>query len=176
MNLLQTPHHFVKTVSQSLDAIFDTGSDLLFKRNIQLAAIAYCIALIVQIVRIVQYLFGNLRPSVLPLVVVSVLVLLIGLYLLVVKKKHWLAIYILVVYLIITQNIMMSMNLSNLSMLSVSWAHVVASTLVFILGVKKSIVPVTVYSGSLILQIIFRLYYSPDATYSSDSTGNTPSL
>ena len=147
----------LKTVSRYLDAIFDTGGNSLFKRNIQLAAFTYCIALLFQIAHIVQSLSGRFPATAIPILLVTILVLLSGLYLLVVKKRHWLSIYILVVYLILKQNLMMSMNLSDLPMLSDAWAHVVAFALVFMLGVKKSIIPIILYSGGLILQIYLSL-------------------
>ena len=91
--------------------------------------------------------------------------LLSGFYLLVVKKRHRLSIYILVVYLIIRMNIMVSINLSCLPMLNAAWIHVAAFGLVFMLGVKKNIVPVTLYSGSLILQLFLSLDNSVDDTW-----------
>ncbi|MEE9302270.1 MAG: hypothetical protein V3U84_00655, partial [Thiotrichaceae bacterium] len=141
MNPLQTVNHYLKTVSDYLDVVFDTGGDSLFKRNIQLAAFTYSIALLFQVVHIVQSLSGRFSVTVIPIHLLAILVLLCGFYLLVVKKRHWLAIYILVIYLIIKQNIMMNMNLGDAPMLSDAWAHVVAFALVFMLGVKKSIVP-----------------------------------
>ena len=157
MNPLQTVNHYLKTVSDYLDVVFDTGGDSLFKRNIQLAAFTYSIALLFQVVHIVQSLSGRFSVTVIPIHLLAILVLLCGFYLLVVKKRHWLAIYILVIYLIIKQNIMMNMNLGDAPMLSDAWAHVVAFALVFMLGVKKSIVPITLYSGGLILQIYLNL-------------------
>ncbi len=121
MNPLQTVNHLIKTVRHYLDSTFDTGGNSLFKRNIQLAAFIYSIALLVQIAHIVQTLSGVLPPAVIPMPLVSILILLAGLYLLVVKKRRWLSVYILVVYLIIKQNMMMSMNLNDLPMLSAAW-------------------------------------------------------
>jgi signal transduction histidine kinase len=158
----------LKTVSHYLNIIFDTDGDSLFKRNIQLAAFFYSIAVFLQIVHITQYLSGSLSPTALLMVLVSILILLSGFYLLVVKKRRWLSIYILVVYLMIKQNIMMSMNLNNLPMLSTAWVHIVAFALIFMLGVKKSIVPITLYSGSL----SFQVYLSLDNTI--DDTWYTP--
>jgi signal transduction histidine kinase len=57
---------------------------------------------------------------------------------------------------------MMSMNLSDQPMLGDAWAYVAAFALVFLLGVKKSIVAVTLYSGGLILQIYLGLDNSAD--------------
>ena len=157
MSPLQIFNHYVKTVSHYLDAIFNTDGDSLFKRNIQLAAFIYSVALFLQIMHITQYLSGSLSPTALPMVLVSILILLSGFYLLVVKKRRRLSIYILVVYLIIKQNIMMSMNLNDLPMLSIAWVHIVAFALVFMLGVKNSIVPITLYSGSLSFQVYLNL-------------------
>ncbi len=157
MNPLQTVNYYFKNVSQCLDNIFDTDGDSLFNRNIQLAAFIYCIAFLIQIAHIIQYLSGNLPSIVIPIILVSILVLPSGLYLLVVKKRHSLSIYILVVYLIIKQNIMTSMNLAGLTMLSISFVHIVSFPLVFMLGVKRCIVPIILYSGSLILQIFLNL-------------------
>ncbi len=162
MSLLSTVNHYLKTVSHYLDSVFDTGGDSLFKRNIQLAAFTYSIALLFQVVHIVQSLSGRFPVTVIPIHMLAILVLLCGLYLLLVKKRHWLAIYILVVYLIIKQNVMMGMNLGDVPMLSDAWAHVVAFALVFMLGVKKSIAPITLYSGGLILQIYLGLDNSAD--------------
>ena len=162
MSSLQTVNHYLKTVSQCLDNIFDTDGDSLFKRNIQLAAFTYIITILIVITHIVQTLSASLPPTVIPMLLVSILILLSGLYLLVVKKRHWLSIYILVIYLIINKNINMSMSLSGLTMLSAAWDHVAAFAIVFMLGVKKSIVPITLYSGSLILQIYFSLDISVD--------------
>ncbi len=152
----------LQTVSHYLDAIFDTDGDLLFKRRIQLAAFTYSVAMFLQIAHIVQSLSGNLPPVVIPIALGSLLVLLSGSYLLVVKKRRWLSIYILVVYLIIRQNINMSMNLTHLPLLTNPWAHMVGFVLVVILGVKKSIVFVPFYSGSLILQLFLSLDNSTD--------------
>ncbi len=157
MSTLQTVNHYLKTVRHYLDAIFDTDGNSLFKRNIQLAAFIYSIALLLQIAHIVQILSGLLPPTVIPMPLVSILILLAGLYLLVVKKRRWLSIYILVAYLIFKQNIMMGMNLSELPMLSTAWIHIVAFGLVFMLGVKKSIVPIILYSGSLSFQVYLGL-------------------
>ncbi len=165
MSPLQTVNHYVKTVSHYLDAIFNTDSDSLFKRNIQLAALIYSVALFLQIMHITQYLSGSLSPTALSMVLVSILILLSGFYLLVVKKRRWLSIYILVVYLIIKQNIMMSMNLNDLPMLSAAWVHIVAFALVFMLGVKNSIVPITLYSGSLSFQVYLSLDNNIDDTW-----------
>jgi signal transduction histidine kinase len=151
-----------QTVSQYLDVIFDTDSDSLFKRNIQLAAFTYIFAMLIVSTHIVRTLSGRLPSTVIPMLLVSILILLSGLYLLVVKKRHWFSIYILVVYLIINKNINMSMSLSGLTMLNAAWDHVAAFAIVFMLGVKKSIVPVTLFSGSLILQIYLGLDNSVD--------------
>lgn len=142
-----------KTVSQYLDTIFDTSDDSLFKRNIQLAAVMYIIALFLQLTFVLRYFSGSLPPILFPVILVSIPVLLSGFYLLVVKKRHWLAITILVIYLIIRLNIMMSINLSGLPVLNAAFIHVVAFGLVFMLGIKKSIIPVSIYSGGLIFQV-----------------------
>ena len=160
---LQTVNHYVKTVSHYLDAIFDTDGDSLLKRRILVVAFTYSVALFFQIMYIVQHLSGNLPSTVIPIVLVSIPVLLSGSYLLVVKKRHRLSIYILVVYLIIRQNIMMSM-ISDLPSLTTALAHISAFALVVMLGIKKSIVPITLYSGSLILQIFLGLDNSADDT------------
>ena len=157
MSPLQTFNHCVKTVSHYLSVIFGTDGNSPFKRNIQLAAFTYIIAMLNVIRHIAQTLSGRLPPIVIPMLLVSMLILLSGLYLLVVKKRHWLSIYILVVYLIINKNINMSMSLSGITMLSAAWDHVTAFAIVFMLGVKKSIVPITFYSSSLILQIYLSL-------------------
>ncbi len=150
MNPLQAMNHY-------LDAIFDTDGDLLFKRRIQFAAFTYIVAMFLLIVHIVQSLSGNLPPVVIPIALGSLLVLLSGSYLLVVKKRRWLSIYILAVYMFIKQNFIMSMNLTHLPLLTNPWAHMVGFVLVVILGVKKSIVFVPFYSGSLILQLFLSL-------------------
>ena len=167
MSPLQTLNHYANTVSYYLDSTFDTGGNSLFKRNIQFAAFTYCIALLFQIAHIFPVLSGRSPETVIPILLITILVLLSGLYLLVIKKRHWLSIYMLVVYLIIKQNIMMSMNLSDLPMLSDAWAHVAAFALVFMLGVKKSIVPITLYSGGLILQIYLSLDNSVDNSWNT---------
>ena len=162
MNPLQTFNHYLKNVSQCLDNIFDTDGDSLFKRNIQLAAFTYIIAILRVITHADGVLSGRLPPTHILMLLVSILILLSGLYLLLVKKRHWLSIYILVIYIIINKNINMSMSLSGLTILSAAWDHVSAFAIVFILGIKKSIVPVTLYSGSLILQIYLGLDRSND--------------
>jgi hypothetical protein len=167
MSPLQTFNHYANTVSHHLDSTFDTGGNSLFKRNIQFATFTYCIALLFQIAHIFQTLSGRSPETVIPILLGSILVLLSGLYLLVIKKRHWLSIYILVVYLIIKQNVMMNMNLSDLPMLSDAWSHVAAFALVFMLGVKKSIVPITLYSGGLILQIYLSLDNSADNSWNT---------
>ncbi len=163
MNPIQTVNHYFKTVSHYLDTIFDTDGDSLLKRRILIVAFTYSAALFFQITQIVQSLSGNLLSTVIPIALVSILVLLSGCYLLVVKKRRWLSIYILAVYLIIRQNIMMSMN-SALPSLTTALAHIVVFALVVMLGIKKSIAPVTLYSSSLILQIFLSLDNSADDT------------
>ena len=156
MNPIQTVNHYLQTVSQYLDTTFDTGGDSLFKRNIQWAAIVYIIAFFFQLTFILRYFSGSLPPILFPVILVSIPILLSGFYLLVVKKRHWLAIYLLVIYLIIRLNIMMSINLSGLPILNAAFIHIVAFVLVFVLGIKKSIIPIFIYSGGL----IFKVYLS----------------
>ena len=162
MRSLQTISHYIKSTRHFLAAAFDTGGDSLLKRNILLAAFSYCIGLIIQTTHLLRFFSGELPQATVPWTLVSIFVLLGGLYLLVIKKRHWLSIYIVVVYLIIRQNSMLSMNLSGAPMLGIAWVHAVAFVLVFMLGIKKSIVPVAIYSGSLILQIILGLDNSAD--------------
>lgn len=47
-------------------------------------------------------------------------------------------------------------------MLGIAWVHAVAFVLVFMLGMKKSMVPVAIYSGSLILQILLGIDNNAD--------------
>jgi hypothetical protein len=88
MNPFQRINYYLKTVNHYLDSAFDTGGDSLFKRNIQFAAFTYCIALFIQITHIVQSLSGRFSETVIPILLVTILVLLSGLYLLVIKKRH----------------------------------------------------------------------------------------
>lgn len=154
--------NLLQTVSQYLDTTFDTGGDSLFKRNIQLAAIIYIIVLFFQLTFVLRYFSGSLPPILFPVILVSIPVLLCGFYLLVVKKRHWLAITILVIYLIIRLNIMMSINLSGLPILNAAFIHLVAFGLVFMLGIKKSIIPISIYSGGLIFQVYLSINNGAD--------------
>ena len=145
--------NLLQTVSQYLDTTFDTGGDSLFKRNIQWAAIMYMITLFSQLAYGLRYFSGSLPPILFPVILVSIPVLLCGFYLLVVKKRHWLAITILVIYLTIRLNIMMSTYLSGLPVLNAAFIHIAAFGLVFMLGTKKSIIPIFIFSGTLIFQV-----------------------
>ena len=169
MSPLQTINHYIKTKRHYLASAFDTGGDSLLKHHILLAAFCYCIGLVIQTTHLVRFFSGELPQATVPWSLLSIFVLLSGLYLLVIKKRHWLSIYIVVVYLIIRQNSMLSMNLSGTPMLGIAWVHAVAFVLVFMLGIKKSIVPVAIYSGSLILQIILGLDNSADDGWDTSS-------
>lgn len=139
-------------VTSCIAHIFDTAGDNHFKRRLQIAAFTYFAALSFQISNVIVSASGNISAYVLPVSLFSILILLTGVIFLI-QRKHWIAIYIIVVYMIIRQNIVIHMHLQGLVELNTALIYIVLFALVHILDLKKSIVAATIYSVSVFAQI-----------------------
>lgn len=140
-----------------LAPVFDTGVDNHLKRRLQIAAFTYFVALSFQISNVVLYTSGNSTPGVLSVSYVSIGFLMAGISLLF-MRKHSLAIYAIVSYMIVRQNISLYMHLEGFIPLNAAVIHLVSFALVHILDFRKSIVAAAIYSGSLFLQIVVAFY------------------
>jgi len=132
-----------------LTAGIDTGENLLLKRNIIIAVSLCTLTLLLEVMVITQITFGFVTPDQLPKVLVSTAGVLIPLYLLMVKKNATFAISLLVGCGLVLELVMLVVYFDVEPYTHIMWAHSLTFPAVLLLGIKRSLIPMTLYSVML---------------------------
>ena len=139
MNIYQAINHY-------LTAGIDTGENLLLKRNIIIAVSLCTLTLLLEVMVITQIIFGFVSLDQLPKVLVSTAGVLLPFYLLMVKKNATLAILLLVGCTLVLELVMLLLYFDDEPYTHIMWAHSLTFPAVLLLGLKRSIIPMTLYS------------------------------
>ena len=135
-----------QAINDYLTAGIKTGENLLLKRNIIIAVSLCTLTLLLEVMVITQISFGFVTLDQLPKVLVSTLGVLIPLYLLMVKKNATLAISLLVGCTLVLELLMLVVYFDDEPYTHIMWSHALTFPAVLLLGIKRSLVPMTFYS------------------------------